>query len=153
MAAIDIREAEAGDLEAIVRLHEADALGGHGDAWTPANAPAYRLAFDAIASSPDNRLFVALLEGSVVGTFQLSFIPLIPAIGGLVARLEAVQVHQDLRSRGIGAAMVAFAEGIARQCGAGQISLTSNKRRHGAHRFYAGLGYEQSHEGFRKVLS
>ena len=49
-----IREARADDLEAIVRLHEDDALGSHGDAWVPANRDAYEAAFAAIAGSRDN---------------------------------------------------------------------------------------------------
>ena len=48
--------------------------------------------------------------------------------------------------------MIAEAEGIARSCGAVVLELTSSKSRRDAHRFYDRLGYERSHEGFRKRL-
>ena len=75
MTDLQIREAQAADLEAIIRLHEEDELGGRGDAWTAENRDAYERAFAAIDKSPDNRLFVAIQDGEVVGTFQLTFIP------------------------------------------------------------------------------
>jgi GNAT superfamily N-acetyltransferase len=152
VAVVTIREAEAEDVEAIVRLYEADKLGGHGDTWTPENAPSYRRAFAAIGASPDNSLYVAAMDGSVVGAFQLTFIPIMTGRGRILARLEAVQVRSDLRSKGIGATMVAFAEHLARGRGARRLSLTSNKARTEAHRFYERLGYARSHEGFSKAL-
>jgi GNAT superfamily N-acetyltransferase len=146
-----IREAEPGDLEAIVRLHEADALGGHGDAWNEANEPRYRAAFQAIQASNANALYVAIEDG-VAGTFQLTIIPGLVGRGRTRAKLESVQVRVDQRSQGIGAAMVAFAEACARELGAETLELTSNKTRTDAHRFYERLGYAQSHAGFKKVL-
>jgi GNAT superfamily N-acetyltransferase len=41
----------------------------------------------------------------------------------------------------------------ARERGCTLIQLTSDKARVDAHRFYASLGYEASHEGFKLLLS
>jgi GNAT superfamily N-acetyltransferase len=147
-----IREAKCADLPAIVRLHAEDGLGGHGDAWDFANRSAYEAAFEAIEHSPDNLLFVAELDGQVVGCFQLTFIPTVAGRGAWVTRIGGVQVASGLRSQGIGARMIAQAEAIARARGAGSLALTSNKRRLDAHRFYERLGFIRSHEGFRKTL-
>ena len=49
-----VREAIGGDVEAIIRLHEADST-GHGDAWTSDLAPTYRAAFDEIAAQQARR--------------------------------------------------------------------------------------------------
>jgi GNAT superfamily N-acetyltransferase len=147
-----IREATPADLEAIVRLHEADAVGGHGDVWTEENRSAYEAAFHALAAHPDHRLHVAEEGGRIVGTFLLSFLPGLTGIGALHAELRAVQVRSDLRSQGIGARMVAFAEAEARRRGAAVIELTSNLKRVEAHRFYERLGYAKSHAGFKKKL-
>lgn len=144
-----IREADADDVEAIVRLHEADALGGHGDAWTPERMEAYRAAFAAIRASPDNALYVACDGAEVVGTFQLTLIPGLTGGGRLRAKLESVQVAGARRSAGIGARMVAEAMRLARARGAGAMELSSNKRRTDAHRFYERLGFARSHEGFK----
>jgi ribosomal protein S18 acetylase RimI-like enzyme len=147
-----IRQAVAGDLEAIIRLHEEDELGAHGDVWTAETAPAYRAAFDAIGRSAENLLFVAETDGRIVGTFQMTLIPNLTGRGALRVKIESVKVSSGLRSRGIGAAMMAHAESEARQRGAALLELSSNKTRTAAHRFYERIGYAKSHEGFKKKL-
>jgi GNAT superfamily N-acetyltransferase len=149
---LSIREARAEDLEAIVRVHEEDALGSHGDAWLPETRPAYEAAFRAIAASADNALYVAEQEGRVVGTFQLTFIPNLTGRGALRVKVESVKVAARLRSHGIGAAMMAFAENVSRRRGAAMLELSSNKARKDAHRFYERIGFDRSHEGFKKKL-
>ncbi len=152
MSDLLIREAQAGDLEAIIRLHEEDELGSHGDVWSPETRPAYEAAFAAIQRSPENWLFVAVDGGEVVGTFQLTFIPNLTGRGALRVKVESVKVKAACRSGGIGARMMAFAEDHARTHGARAMELTSNKTRRDAHRFYERLGFSRSHEGFKKAL-
>ena len=152
MSALSIREAQAGDLEAIIRLHEEDELGSHGDVWSPETRPAYEAAFAAIRRSPDNRLFVAVDGDEIVGTFQLTFIPNLTGRGAMRVKVESVKVKAARRSGGIGAQMMAFAEDHARTHGAAAMELTSNKTRKHAHRFYERLGFTRSHEGFKKKL-
>ncbi|WP_243368042.1 GNAT family N-acetyltransferase [Microvirga solisilvae] len=152
MSEITFREARAEDLEAIIRLHEEDELGSHGDAWTPETEPAYEAAFAAIASSPENMLFVAVDGDEVVGTFQLTFIPNLTGRGTLRVKVESVKVKAARRSGGIGGRMMTFAEEVARTRGARAMELTSNKTRKDAHRFYERLGFSRSHEGFKKKL-
>jgi GNAT superfamily N-acetyltransferase len=151
-AEIAIRRARADDLEAIVRLHEDDALGALGDSWRAETREDYEAAFAAIEASPDNALYVAEREGRVVGTFQLTVFPTLTGRGAMRVRIGGVQVAADLRSKGIGARMIAFAESTARARGARSVELSSNKRRSDAHRFYERLGYARSHEGFKKSL-
>jgi GNAT superfamily N-acetyltransferase len=147
-----VRPAVLGDLEAVVRLHEADAMGGHADAWLPGTAPVYEAAFAELDAHPDHGLFVAVSGDEVVGTMLLSFMPGLTGRGMRHAVLRAVQVRADQRSRGIGSAMVAFAETRARERGAGIIELMSNGSRTAAHRFYEREGYVRSHFGFKKRL-
>jgi len=152
MSAPSIREARAADLEAIIRLHEEDELGSHGDVWSPETRPAYEAAFAAIRQSADNRLFVAVDGDEVVGTFQLTFIPNLTGRGALRVKVESVKVKAARRSGGIGARMMAFAEDHARSHGAAAMELTSNKTRKDAHRFYERIGFVRSHEGFKKKV-
>ena len=112
----------------------------------------YLSAFDAVDASPDNRLFVAEREGSVIGTYQLTLIPGLAYRGKRRAKLESVHVAPEWRGQGIGRVMVSSAIGQAREAGAGLVELTSNKSRTDAHRFYRGLGFQQSHEGFKLDL-
>jgi GNAT superfamily N-acetyltransferase len=113
----------------------------------------YLAAFDDIAADPRSDVYVAAIEGRVVGTFQLTAIRHLTYRGGLVAVVESVHVASDMRRRGIGEAMMRFAIEEARRRGCHRVQLTSNKRRRDAHRFYERLGFVASHEGFRLALS
>ena len=55
-------------------LLAADALGRHGDTTAPDALPDYVAAFRQIAASPNDTLYVAELDGEVVGTFQTTMI-------------------------------------------------------------------------------
>jgi GNAT superfamily N-acetyltransferase len=152
MSELLIREARGEELEAIIRLHEEDELGSHGDVWSPETKPAYEAAVAAIARSAENKLFIALDGDEVVGTFQLTFIPNLTGRGSLRVKVESVKVKAARRFGGIGARMIAFAEEQARAGGAAAMELSSNKTRKDAHRFYERLGFTRSHEGFKKKL-
>ncbi len=146
---IQIRPALSKDLEAIIRLHEADAR-GHGDAWQPDLAKTYRSAFAEIERHPDHTVFVAERGGIVVGTMMVSVLPGLTGRGARHAQIRSVQVRSDVRSLGIGASMIAFAESWAKSCGASVVELMSNAARTDAHRFYERLGYPKSHVGFQR---
>ncbi|MHB2168714.1 N-acetyltransferase family protein [Alsobacter sp. R-9] len=149
---LGFREAVEADLPAIVALHAHDVVGGHGDSWTIERAPGYRAALRTIAAHPDHTLYVAEVDGDVVGSFLLSFLPGLTGHGALHAQLRSVQVRSDARSQGIGARMVAFAEEEARRRQAAVMELMSNLNRADAHRFYERQGYVHSHGGFKKRL-
>jgi GNAT superfamily N-acetyltransferase len=60
------------------------------------------------------------------------------------AQVMALVVDEACRSRGIGAAMMAAAEGWAREQGAERLRVGSRVSRAEAHRFYERLGYDRS---------
>jgi len=147
-----IREATEDDLEAIIALFAGDPLGGHGDTTDPQALPDYRSAFARIAASPNETLYVAELDGEVVGTFQTMITTTLTARGSANLIIEAVQARADMRGRGIGAAMIGFAMERARETGMRLVQLTSNAARKDAHRFYERLGFTPSHIGFKIKL-
>lgn len=149
---VSIRQATAEDVPAIVALFVDDELGGHGDSLDLAEAAIYRQAFAEIAASPNDTLWVAEVEGRVVGTFQLTLVRTLVHRARLRAIVESVHVASALRGRGIGAAMMRRAVEEARRRGAGVVQLTSNRRRTDAHRFYERLGFTASHVGFKWEL-
>ncbi|WP_439499805.1 GNAT family N-acetyltransferase [Bosea sp. (in: a-proteobacteria)] len=114
--------------------------------------PAYQRAFDEVQASADNTLFVAERGGAVVGTFQVTIIPGLVARGRKRAKFESVHVAPECRGLGIGAVMIAHALAFAKERGAELVELTSNKARTDAHRFYRNIGFDQSHEGFKKLV-
>ncbi len=149
---IEIREAAEADLPALIALFAADAIGGHGDTTDDAAMPLYRAAFKAIAASPNDRLHVAVLGGEIVGTFQTTLVTSLTGRGGRNMVIEAVQTREDMRGRGIGAAMIEHAIAEARRLGCRKVQLTSNMARTDAHRFYERLGFSKSHAGFKLTL-
>jgi GNAT superfamily N-acetyltransferase len=147
-----IREATENDLEAIIALFADDPLGGHGDTTDPQALPDYSAAFRRIAASPNETLYVADLDGEVVGTFQTMVTTTMTARGASSLIIEAVQTRADMRGRGIGAVMITFAIDKARADGMRLVQLTSNAVRTDAHRFYERLGFKPSHIGFKLKL-
>ena len=93
-----------------------------------------------ILASTDTVLFVARLDGRVVGSLTLAFYR-IPT--GLKAWIEDVVVDEDARGSGIGEALSRTAIDEARQRGAKNVSLTSRPSREAANRLYRGIGFEQ----------
>ena len=147
-----IRPARRQDVAALAALFAADALGGHGDTDDPAALPDYEAAFERIAASPNDALWVAELDGTIAGTFQTTLITSMSARGSANMSVEAVQTRGDLRGRGIGEAMMRFAIERAKEAGARQVQLMSNNSRGAAHRFYERLGFARSHAGFKLKL-
>jgi GNAT superfamily N-acetyltransferase len=148
-----LRRAKADDLPAIVNLIAADQLGATRDGVTTAgDLAAYQRAFAVIDSDPAHILMVGESGPDIVATMQLSFIPGLARRGALRAQIEAVRVHEAYRSRGLGAAILAWAIDEARQRGCALVQLTTDKSRTGAHRFYERLGFIASHEGMKLPL-
>lgn len=146
------RRAVRADLEAIVDLLADDGLGRGREAPARPIDPAYEGAFAAIAADPNQIQLVAEREGAIVGVLQLTFIPGLTRRGAWRGQIEGVRVRADQRGSGLGAAMIAHALDLCRAKGCALAQLTSDKRRADAHRFYARLGFEASHEGFKIAL-
>jgi GNAT superfamily N-acetyltransferase len=155
-----IRPATARDLPAVVALfalpgegNEADRTpSAPGDGETAPLDPRYEAALARMAGDPDNGLFVAEVDGAVVGTFQRTLIQHVAYHGGTVSQIENVMVDPRVRGQGVGASMMRWAIDEARRRGCYRIQLTSNKARTRAHRFYERLGFVATHEGFKQTL-
>ncbi|NHW48446.1 GNAT family N-acetyltransferase [Paenarthrobacter sp. MSM-2-10-13] len=145
-----LRRARRGDLPRILALLADDQLGAtreNADDLAP-----YEQAFDAIDADPAHLLVVGELDGDVVATFQLSYIPGLSRRGSWRAQIEAVRVSSALRGQGVGALMIQWAIDQARERGCSLVQLTTDKSRVGAHRFYERLGFVASHEGMKLTL-
>ncbi|MFY9713602.1 MAG: GNAT family N-acetyltransferase, partial [Microbacterium sp.] len=114
---------------------------------------AYVAALMEILAEPSNDLLVVELDGSVVGTLQLTSIPGMSRRGSRRLLVEAVRVRSDLRSSGIGSAVMRWVSASAAPAvGAAIVQLTSDASRTDAHRFYERLGYVGSHRGFKYAV-
>ena len=144
-----MRPARREDLPAIMAMLADDefSVGREGGADEAVSA-----AFDEIERDPNSTVFVLERDGRVVGCAQLTVIAGLARRGLKRGVIEAVRIASDSRGRGLGRDLVREIVEVARGRGCGIVQLTSDKRRLDAHRFYASLGFQMSHEGFKLVL-
>ncbi|TXK64927.1 GNAT family N-acetyltransferase [Alkalisalibacterium limincola] len=149
---VEFREAVDADLPGILSLLADDAVALARGGYAAGATPQVVEAFAAIQRDPNNLLLVGEQGGDVVAVLQMTLIPGLSRGGMRRALVEAVRVRQDLRSFGIGAALMQHAIVRARQEGCGLMQLTSDKQRTRAHDFYVRLGFVASHEGMKLAL-
>lgn len=107
--------------------------------------------FYTMLSSASHLLLVAEEEGQIVGLlhlwmeFQLHHC-------GTVAEIMELIVSREVRSKGIGAALLKAAREQAIQHHCIQFEVTSNQKRKQAHRFYQREGLEQTHIKLTEAL-
>ncbi|GAB1328718.1 N-acetyltransferase family protein [Streptomyces sennicomposti] len=150
MGDLEIRGAAADDVPAIVSMLADDPLGAQRE--SPDDLAPYLAALERLAADPNQRLVVAVREGRIVGTLQLTFIPGLSRRGATRSVIEAVRIHADERGSGLGTRLIEWAIEESRRAGCQLVQLTSDRSRTDAHRFYERLGFEASHVGFKLTL-
>ncbi|MEV0414369.1 GNAT family N-acetyltransferase [Streptomyces sp. NPDC050448] len=145
-----IRPATEEDLPAIVALLADDPLGATRE--SPDDLTPYIAAFKRLADDPHQHVFVAVREGRVVGTLQLTIVPGLSRKGATRSIIEGVRVHADERGSGLGTRFVQWAIDRSRRENCQLVQLTSDVTRTDAHRFYERLGFTASHVGFKLSL-
>jgi ribosomal protein S18 acetylase RimI-like enzyme len=93
----------------------------------------------AIVGGPDTDLFVARVDGRIVGILTLAMYR-IPT--GNRAWIEDVIVDESAARQGIGEALSRAAIDEARRRGAKDVRLTSRPKREAANRLYRRIGFE-----------
>jgi GNAT superfamily N-acetyltransferase len=146
------RLAQRSDLPSIVRMLADDELGSQREKYAEPLPESYYAAFEQIDGDPNHELIVAELNGEVIGTLQLMFLPSISFQGGLRAQVESVRVDKPYQGQGIGSEMMKWTIARARERGAHVVQLTTHKSREDAHRFYERLGFKGTHLGMKLSL-
>lgn len=152
MSELVFRLAKREDLPSIVRLLADDEMGSQRERFDDPLPEAYYKAFEQIVKDSNHELIVAELEGYVIGTLHLMFLPSISFQGGLRAQIESVRVDGELRGQGIGSEMMKRAVERAKGRDAHLVQLTTHMSREEAHRFYERLGFSKSHVGMKLSL-
>ena len=147
------RKATKEDLPAIIEMIANDALGQLRERFEDPLPKEYYSAFERINTDKNQELIVIEnSEGEVVATFQLSFLQYLTYVGGIRCLVENVHVREDQTGKGIGKQMFQWIIERAKEKNVHLIQLTSNKLRPNAIRFYEGLGFKATHEGFKLHL-
>jgi GNAT superfamily N-acetyltransferase len=150
MGDLDIRPALAVDVPAIVAMLADDPFGTRRE--SPGDLTPYLKALERVKSDPNQHLVVAVRDGRVVGTLQLTIIPGLSRKGATRSLIEAVRIHADERGGGLGTRLIEWAINESRRQNCQLVQLTSDATRTDAHRFYERLGFEASHVGFKLPL-
>lgn len=101
---------------------------------------------------PNYKLYVALMEERVVGTFALLIMDNLGHLGAPSAVVEDVAVDPAAQGQGIGTAMMRHAMALATESGCYKLALSSNLKREKAHAFYDALDFERHGYSFRMAL-
>ncbi|MGW2701332.1 N-acetyltransferase family protein [Streptomyces sp. NPDC001340] len=150
MGDLEIRRATADDLPAIVAMLADDPLGAQRE--SPDDLTPYLTALDRLNTDPNQQLVVAVREGRVLGTLQLTLIHGLSRKGATRSIIEAVRIHADERGSGLGTQLIEWAVEESRRQNCQLVQLTSDSSRTDAHRFYERLGFTASHVGFKLQL-
>jgi GNAT superfamily N-acetyltransferase len=150
MGDLDIRPAGADDVPAIVALLADDPLGAQRE--SPDDLAPYYAALERLSGDPNQHLVVAVREGRVIGTLQLTVVPGLSRRGATRSIIESVRVHAGERGSGLGTRLIQWAIDESRRQGCQLVQLTSDRTRTDAHRFYERLGFTASHVGFKLQL-
>lgn len=141
MTAFTVRPATEADA-----LEIADQYAGlHRDQWAETGSapggdhePDWLAEVRQAMEADDTRLFVAEIDGRVIGTARVEFAER-PYFR--IADVRRVYVQPPWRRRGVATALMRVAEETAREGGASDVRLTVVTENEGAIRFYRALGY------------
>ncbi|WP_055621030.1 GNAT family N-acetyltransferase [Streptomyces sp. JHA19] len=150
MGDLEIRPAVAEDVPAIVGMLADDPLGAQRE--SPDDLTPYLAALERLQGDPHQHVVVAVREGRVVGTLQLTIVPGLSRRGATRSIIEGVRIHADERGSGLGTRLIEWAVDESRRQKCHLVQLTSDKTRTDAHRFYERLGFTASHTGFKLQL-
>ena len=144
-----VREAREADLPRLVELLAQLSLDEPREDTGPPLPESYRRALAEIDADPRQQLLVLEADGRILGSLALMFIPNLSHQGRPYAIVENVVADEAERGGGLGDVLMRHAIDEARRAGCYKLSLTSNRRRADAHRFYERLGFSATHEGYR----
>ncbi|MFE2631958.1 GNAT family N-acetyltransferase [Streptomyces sp. NPDC059374] len=150
MGDLEIRPAVADDVPANVGMLADDPLGAQRE--SPDDLTPYLAALERLQGDPHQHVVVAVREGRVVGTLQLTIVPGLSRRGATRSIIEGVRIHADERGSGLGTQLIEWAVDESRRQDCQLVQLTSDKTRTDAHRFYERLGFTASHTGFKLQL-
>ena len=148
MSDLSIREATEHDLAAILNLYQTSGIEGE-TSFTAEEALAH---LASLKRYPYLRIFVAETAQTIAGTYELLIMDNLAKRGRKSGIVEAVAVHPDHQGQGVGRAMMQHALDQCRRAQCYKLTLSSNLKRDGAHRFYDSLGFTRQGYSFQITL-
>lgn len=134
-----IREAEEKDLEAMIALYAQLDM----DDRQKISLEKAKGIFKKISNYPFFKVYVAVLDDEIAGTFELLIMDNLGHQGipsGIIEDVVVAELHQG---KGIGKAMMVYAVNVCKEQGCYKVALSSNLKRERAHQFYESLGFKK----------
>jgi GNAT superfamily N-acetyltransferase len=147
--AVLVRTAVPGDVQRVLDIHAEQ------DNRPDRAASAAELAtWRRMMATPDLSVYVAELDGNVIGTATTVLMPNVTYNCAPTLFIEAVVVRPAYRRHGVASAILREVLDDARAAGYNKVQLLSHKRHatDGAHRLYLSVGFAAEAEGFRLYL-
>jgi GNAT superfamily N-acetyltransferase len=135
---LDMRQALSADIPAVLALYAQPGL----DDGKVLDVDTAQQVFTQFARYPNYRLFVAIKDSAVVGSYALLIMHNLAHCGTPSAIAEDVVVAPASQGQGIGRRMMTHALSEARSAGCYKLALSSNRKRTQAHAFYESLGFD-----------
>ena len=145
---LTIRKATDQDVPAILALYRDAQIDGDGG-FTVEEATT-QLA--TLSRYPYFNVFVALIDGTIAGTYELAVLDNMAKRGKKSGVVEDVAVGPGHQGKGVGRVMMEHALEECRLAGCYKVTLSSNLKREGAHRFYDSLGFARHGYSFQVEL-
>lgn len=145
MSSASVRVARPEDAPRLLPMFEAF----YGAYFRPKTAAAIRE--HMAAASGVDLLLIAEEEGDPVGFASLRLLPQVET-DAPHAELSDLFVEERARRRGVGRALMSFAEGVARERGSPRIVLVTGFDNPGAQAFYRRIGFEDHGLQMKKDL-
>ncbi len=142
---IAIRVAEKSDLPGILAVYAQPEM----DAGEILTLEQAEKLYNIFQQYPCYRLYVAVAEAKIVGTFALLIMDNLAHLGKKSAVVEDVGVLPEFQGQGVGKIMMEFAMQEARKNRCYKLVLSSNAKRERAHQFYDSLGFDRHGYSFR----
>jgi GNAT superfamily N-acetyltransferase len=136
---VAIREAVIEDLSSIVELYKQPDM-DNGEVLSIEQA---EVIFKRISAYPNYKIYVAVDDGKIIGTFALAIMDNLAHMGATSGLIEDVVVKTDWQGKGIGKQMMKHAMESCRVQGCYKVALSSNLKREKAHHFYESLGFKK----------
>ena len=105
----------------------------------------------ALSQSKVDRVWVATADDALVGCIGCHVLELLH-VSGAMGRITTLVVASTHQRQGIGARLVATAEGFFRSAACVRVEVTSSEYRVDAHAFYTSRGFAESRKRFTKAL-
>jgi GNAT superfamily N-acetyltransferase len=134
-----MREAEEKDLAPMIALYAQPDM----DDGKSISVEKAQGIFKKMKSYPFYKVYVAVLDDEIVGTFELLIMDNLAHQGTPSGIIEDVVVAERHQGKGVGKAMMTYAVNVCKEQGCYKVALSSNIKREKAHRFYESLGFKR----------